>query len=219
MSKAIEAVIFDMDGLMFDTERLHIALWRRVEEESGVHFRAGMPDMTGMSAAAIEALYRKRYGDAFDYRALRARVQAYAEDYVARHGVPVKPGLAELLEALRSMGLKRALATSTYRVPALKLIRRAGLEDCFDAMVFGDAVERSKPDPQIFLTAARTLGCPPVRTLVLEDSVNGANAACAGGFPTIMIPDLQQPDGALEARLTGKFGSLLDVISFIKTEV
>lgn len=146
-------------------------------------------------------------------------MQAYAEDYVARHGVPVKPGLVELLEPLRSMNLKRALATSTHRVPALKLIRQAGLEDFFDTMVFGDAVERSKPDPQIFLTATWALGCLPVRTLVLEDSVNGANAACAGGFLTIMIPDLQQPDGALEARLTGKFGSPLDVISFIKTEV
>lgn len=211
----IEAAIFDMDGLMFDTERLHISIWERLEKECGFHFRDGMPDMTGMNATAVAKLYREKYGDSFDYDALLNKRRRYAEEHIERYGVPIKPGLRELLATLDRLHIRRALATSTDRKSAMKLIRTAGLESCFQVMVFGDEVQCSKPNPEIFLTAAKKLGSMPERSLVLEDSINGASAGCNGGFPTVMVPDLLQPDQALEARLTGKFDSLLDVIPFV----
>ena len=128
----------------------------------------------------------------------RARWVEHWKGEVDRAGVSRKPGLDETLELLESMGVPKAVATSTEGGDALFTLRRAGLEDRFDGIVTGDQVAEGKPAPDIFLAAAESLGVPPERCIAFEDSDAGTVAARAAGMLTVMVPDMKPPSA--EAR-------------------
>lgn len=154
----VRLVIFDMDGLMFDTERIAVDAWRRAGERLGVKIPPELIIETiGLNEKDTEAALLRRLGAAFPYgEARRLRIQ-YAEEAVARNGVPVKEGLAELLDDLDGAGIPKAFATSTERPRALRLLELAGVRSRFDAVVCGDEAARGKPCPDIFLAAAAKL--------------------------------------------------------------
>ncbi len=211
----INGVIFDMDGLMFDTERISQLAYDYVEKQLGIDLRTGLPDMMGMSLKQVRQIQTEHFGPDFDFDKIREMRTAFREAYIAEHGLPVKPGLRELVAYLRRHGLKWAIATSTRSQVTKNNLDITGLREDFPLMVCGDMVEKSKPDPQIFYMAAELLGTPPKETAVLEDSCNGVRAAAAGGFITCMIPDLKQPDEEIRSLITRKFDTLLDVIPFL----
>ena len=211
----ITGVILDMDGLMFDTERIAQLSIDYAEQILGMDLRSGLPDMMGMNATQIRKIQLERFGPDCDLERIQSVRAAFRQAYVERHGIPVKPGLRELIEELKRRRIRWAMATSASAGTAEDNLRRTGLLQDFPLRVCGDMVEQGKPSPQIFYTAAEMLHTVPAETLVLEDSCNGIRAAAAGGFISCMIPDLRQPDEEISALLERKFNTLLEVIPFL----
>lgn len=215
--KSIEAVIFDMDGLMFDTEQISLFSWEQAASPYGFEITLELFKHTiGTNSVKTKAFYQTHFGDVFPLELVYADRLRIAEEYIITHGVPVKKGLFELLEYLRSEGYKLAVATSTSRERALKVLSLAGVVGFFDAIVCGDEVEHSKPNPQIFLKAAEKLQVAPLNCVVLEDSEAGIQAAFDAGMIPVMIPDLKQPEERTVAMLHRQLESLNDVIELLE---
>ena len=184
-----EAVVFDLDGLMIDTERLDWQASKAAGAARGIDVDDDFLRQTiGRRLVDVEPEFERRFGHAVRWRTFAGEVQSWREDYIARHGVPWKTGVAELLDHLDLRGIPRALATSTVREEA---IARMGL--LFPRMhtaAFGDDVANGKPAPDIYLLAVERLGVPADRCLALEDSLPGVKAAERAGLTVIMVPDL-----------------------------
>ena len=192
------AVIFDMDGLMLDSERAIIGCLAEAARERG----HDLPEllwlsMVGHSEAVCRHLLDEAVGEAERERILQ-RSHVLYDDVVAA-GVPHRPGIIEMLDVLQARGIPRAVATSTRRPLALKKLEAAGLLPRFDAICTSSDVAHPKPAPDVYLLAARSLGVDPARCLVLEDSPTGVRAALAAGMYPIQIPDLLEPDDAVRA--------------------
>ena len=190
----LAAVIFDMDGLMFDSERLILRAWTRALADFGyqaseeVFLRS-----VGMTMERTNQVLRDAYGPDFPLDATNARTDVYVWQEVATQGVPLKPGLPALFAYLDSQRIPRAVASSSSRSTVNGLLTAADLLAGFGATVAGDEVARGKPAPDIFQRAADLLGVPPNRCLVLEDSEAGTRAAVAAGMACIIVPDLKHP--------------------------
>ncbi|MBQ1838773.1 MAG: HAD family phosphatase [Ruminococcus sp.] len=190
----IKGAIFDMDGLMFDTERLVYENWQHIMDEMGLPYDFSVFRQTiGRRKKEVELFYRATYGDDFPYWELAGKCRAMYLRRIEREGIPVKKGLYTILERFRERGVKIALATSTSRHTAALNLRTAGVSDYFDALVCGEDVTNGKPHPEVFLTAAARLGLDPADCAAFEDSINGIKSACAAGMMTVMVPDCLQP--------------------------
>ena len=191
----MKSVIFDMDGVLFDTEALCMQAWMEVAA------KWGLPDMEkvfplciGLNANDSRQVVFDAYGEDFDYPLFREHAGAWFRDYVGKNGIPVKPGVSEILEWLKSAGYAVGLASSTKRESVLRHLKHTGLEDYFSVVVGGDMVEHSKPRPDIYLLACERLGVEPGETYAIEDSPNGIRSAHAAGMCPIMVPDIIAPD-------------------------
>ncbi len=187
----ITAVVFDMDGILFDTERLCRDCWIALSKEFEI------PNMEevyalciGVNVQATRQIVYDNYGKDFPFEEYDRRASAMYNEYIAEHGVPVKEGVRETLEALANAGAKIAVASSTRREKVLRLLASAGIDRYFTAVVGGDTVKHSKPDPEIFLTACKALSVAPEEAIAVEDSHNGIRAAHAAGMLAVMVPDL-----------------------------
>ncbi|MDO4555483.1 MAG: HAD family phosphatase [Lachnospiraceae bacterium] len=210
----LAGIVFDMDGLMFDTERVIMESWDSVGVEMGYGpLGPHIFHTLGLNRASRKEYFFSQFGDSFPYDEFQDR---YAKDTYRRtaNQVPVKEGLYELLDFLKEENYRLAVATSSSLESATHKLTQSHLENVFDVIVCGDMVTHSKPDPEIYLTAARELGQPVDRLLALEDSKNGLKAALAAGLHAIMIPDLLPSFPDLEPQLDGKFERLDDLIEF-----
>lgn len=188
------AVIFDMDGLMLDTERLAIPAWQDAKDAVGVDFDMSLLDaMVGRNYQDCRAMILERHGDAFPTDRLMEAWHVAYDAIVERDGIAIKHGLIGLLDWLEQQDVPKAVATSTRRSRAIPKLAFAGLATRFAALVGGDEVARGKPAPDIFLLAAERLGASPSSCLVLEDSAPGVRAALAAGMTAIMVPDQHAP--------------------------
>jgi HAD superfamily hydrolase (TIGR01509 family) len=188
------AVIFDMDGLMLDTEPLAARAWTDAATTMAIAFdHAVTPRLVGRNFADCQALIREHHGADYPVDALMRCWHAAYDAIVEREGIAIKPGLAELLDWLEAHGIAKAVATSTRRSRALAKLVHTGLAHRFAALIGGDEVGRGKPAPDIFLAAAQRLQAHPDECIVLEDSEPGVRAALAGGMRAIMVPDLHPP--------------------------
>jgi len=215
LGKDIESAIFDMDGTMFDTERLRFQTIGQASLEL-----AGRPieertliGSLGLSATRAEALAKEHYGEDYPYREIRQRADELELQHVRTHGVPVKAGLLQVLERLRRSGLTMAVATSSRRAIAEEYLINANVLKYFDITVCGDEVQRGKPHPEIFLRAATELNRSPERCLMVEDSENGLLSASEAGGQPILIHDIKAPRAEIEARAFKAYGSMLEFLS------
>lgn len=188
------AVLFDMDGLMFDSERLILRAWQRAMADFGYQaseevFLASV----GTTVESTNQLLRAAYGPDFPLEATNDRTGEYVWQEVDDLGAPLKPGLLALLDYLEAQGIPKAVASSSKRASIDRLLASAGLTGRFAASAAGDEVTHGKPAPDIFLLAAQRLGVEPARCLALEDSNPGALAAHAAGMAVIIVPDLKPP--------------------------
>lgn len=207
----VDAVIFDMDGLMFDSECVWGTLWEPALAKFGLPVPEGLPAAAcGTTGDATIAAIRAHCGEGVDAEGVFREFYRIAEERFAQ-GAPKKPGLDELLEYLKGRRIPMAVASSSP-VAIIKADLCGGqVEGYFDHVVSGQFVERSKPAPDIFLEAARRLGTRPARTLVLEDSFAGVRAGAAGGFVTVMVPDQHQPTDEIRALASRVCSSLHEV--------
>ena len=192
----IQGVIFDMDGLMFDTERLWDTFWEPACEALGVPMPEDRPGFyaSGRGLAGQYLIQHvQKYFPGVDPQKMLDKVWQVGNERFAR-GVPCKPGLMELLELLEVRGLPRIVASSSPRNMIEQNLQTTGTARYFHDIVCGADVQHSKPAPDIFLEAARRLKLDIHDCLVLEDSFNGVRAGHAAGAVTVMVPDLAQPD-------------------------
>lgn len=208
----LQGVVFDVDGVLFDTEHLAHQIWVEVSREMGwPQVGADYLEFVGRNRTGIREKMTRMYGGEFPREAFLLTCSARAQEKIEREGVPMKPGVREILDFLRARRIPAALATSTGRERTQRRMELTGLGPYFTAIVTGDQVERGKPDPEIYLRACRALGTDPAHTLAVEDSRNGILSASRAGMQVIMVPDMIPPTPELEALLLCRRGSLLEV--------
>ncbi|MGG7176902.1 HAD family hydrolase [Clostridium paraputrificum] len=213
----IEAVIFDMDGLMFDTERISFRSWKEVCKKEGLTMEEDFyTSLIGRNLKGFGVIMKETYGEDFPLDRLYEEKIKIMTDFMNKNGVPVKTGLHELLDYLKDQNYKVAVATSTSRERALHMLEMAGVKNKVNYVICGDEVINSKPNPEIFLKAAEKLGVSPDKCIVLEDSGAGIEAAHAAGMKGINVPDMKVPDEEMKKRSFMICNSLLEVRDYLK---
>jgi HAD superfamily hydrolase (TIGR01509 family) len=188
------AVIFDMDGLMFDTEKLTIPLWEAAGKSFGYNITYDILLRTiGISGEKARLVLLEEFGGDFPYEAIRGEYRLLVKKEIERNGVPQKPGLMYLLDRLRVANIPLGVATSSRTATAIDLLGKAGIIERFKAITGGEEVTNGKPAPDIFLLAAKKLGQPPAACVGFEDSTAGLMGLSVAGIRSIFIKDLLSP--------------------------
>ena len=213
-----QAAIFDMDGLLLDTERVCKNIFQEACESLSVPFLEHVYlDIIGRNAQGIEQVIRAGYGNDLDYPALN-EAWRYRYNAVVKHqAIPVKEGVVELLTWLKANQIPLAVATSTQKDVARIKLQLAKLDTYFDVITTGCEVKRGKPDPEIYLLAAQRLKVEPTLCLAFEDSNNGVLSAVNANMQTFQIPDLVEPTQEILALGHTVSPSLADVLVSLKT--
>lgn len=209
----VKAVLFDMDGLLLDTEKLLVRFWVQAANE------AGFP-MKREHALAIRSLHRKfaipflreTFGEDFDYVKIRSRRMELMNEYLSENPLELKRGAVELLSFLNENSIPAAIATATDLERTRDYLTRVGIFGYFDKIVCATMVEEGKPKPDIYMYAAGCLKLDPRECMALEDSPNGVRSASSAGCVTVMVPDLTPPDEELSRLAYACVDSLEDVI-------
>ena len=213
----IKGVIFDMDGLMFDTERIWATLWEPALAGLGLSYKEGLDAAArGTAGDSMRAVLRRFFGPDCDTDAIMEALHQQAET-AFQAPPPKKPGLDELIAYLEAQHIPMVVASSSRMTSILRHLNNWHMADHFKALISGEQFSASKPDPEIFLLAAEKLGTDPAHTLVLEDSYNGVRAGAAGGFVTVMVPDLLPADDEMRGLYTMECTSLNEVLAKLKT--
>lgn len=212
------AVIFDMDGLMYGTEQQIRQAWDDVGPEiAGKPLGNDIYNTMGMNRALRVKYFRDTYGVDFPYDKFETAYKARVAEIKEKEGIPVKPGLFELLAYLSEERIPAVLATGSSSFHTYQNLAFTKTPDVFRYVICGDMVEAAKPDPYIYRLSCRLLGMQPEEVLVLEDSVNGVLAASAAKTPVIMIPDLQKGrTEAVEGMPLVMMESLLEVRAWLQ---
>lgn len=199
LPRPVKAVVFDMDGLLVDTE---VVVFRAMQRAAG-GFGGEMPfhtfrRMVGLTHDASDAIVTEHFGAGFDLAAWSAAVSAHFREELAA-GIALKAGATEILDHLDATGLPRAIATSSTLESVRASLGPHSLVDRFHALITRDVQVNGKPHPEPFLKAAHALGIDPADCLALEDSHNGVRAAAAAGMMTVMVPDMLDPTEEMES--------------------
>lgn len=213
-----KAVIFDLDGLLIDSEIISYKMYADLLQKHNLRFTldtyvrhySGKNGVTNMQNLIFT------YHLPISLEQGLAYVDALEKGYFAE-GVPLKPGARELLHFLKRRDIKILLASSSTRERALSVLAQHGIENCFDAMVFGPEIAHGKPAPDIFIKAREKSGEASADCLVLEDSEAGIRAAYAAGIDVICVPDMKRPDGAFLSVAAAVLPALLDVPLWLET--
>jgi len=214
------AVVFDMDGVILDTENLGIAAWRKAGVKYGIsedEINRVYRLIIGTKVERGNEIIRENFGKDFPSEDFRKECGSYIRD-VLNTKIPLRPFAREILEFLKNNGIKVALASSTKYEIVMRELTQEGLIGYFDVIIGGDLVAKSKPEPDIFLKAIADLGETPENCFIVEDSVNGIRAARASGAKPIMVPDLVTPTEEIKALCHKIFDSLGEVMEYLGTQ-
>ena len=208
----IKGVIFDMDGVILDSEKLYVRFWC----EAGRFYGFPMEEKHALSIRSMarqlaSEKLRGIFGSSFDYDAVRSKRVELMDKYVEENGIELKDGAEDLLMYLKENGYRIALATATPPDRAEKYLKAHDLYKYFDVTVSASMVSLGKPAPDIYLLAAEMLGLSAQSCLALEDSPNGIRSASSAGCVTVMVPDLDLPNDDILTLLHGVANGLCDV--------
>ncbi len=217
MKDDIKAVIFDMDGLMFDTERVYVEAMDYIGEKIGLGKLGYIVRKTlGMNRSSARKVWIDELGENYDEEVINREIIIYYTEYYKNNTVPVKYGLYELLEYLEENNYKIALASSSEKEIIIRHLKETNIDKYFSVIVSGEDFEVSKPNPDIYLKACELLKEEPKNCIALEDSKNGLLAAHNAGCRPVMIPDLYEAEDKIIKILYRKFDSLKGVVNLLK---
>ena len=210
----VSAVIFDMDGVLLDTEKVYLESCCAAAEEMGIGDVSDVcVSCIGITAEATKKKFLEVFGGEEECERFWDISRRITRERLSK-SIPVKPGGRELLQYLYDNGVPMALASSTKTEIVIRELISVDLFGFFTRIIGGDMVKSSKPDPEIFLTAASALGVTPDECIVIEDSKNGILAASSAGMTAFLVPDLVVPDDEMLKRSARVMDSLFDVISY-----
>ena len=215
------AAVFDLDGTMFDSERVVAYSWNIVGKRMGLGEHLGdehIRNTLGMTRATRKQYFLDQFGKDFPYDEFQEAYPVVYMEYDKTHGVPVKEGLYELLDALDEKKIPAAVATSSSPDHAYWNLERAGIRDRFAAIITGEMVKEGKPSPEIYLTACSKLGISPEEAMALEDATSGILSASRAGMYTVLIPDLLKEFGEVRKFVCRQAVSLKEVAAWIRGE-
>lgn len=191
----MNCAIFDMDGLLVETEILYVYAFKEVCEIMGDEYDEELfKTCIGTTKKTQEGILKKHFGDDYDFERSNMLTNSVIDRYTDEGNLFLKKGVEEILQMFKSKGFKLAVASSNSSQKVFRALDLTGIKHYFDEILTGDMVTNGKPDPEIFLKACKKLGSTPSKSYVFEDSFNGVRAGFAGGFYTVMVPDLIPPD-------------------------
>ena len=215
--RPIRGILFDMDGLVLDSEKLYSRFWREACGFYGFEMSYEQSlKMRALNRYAGEAMLKSFFGEAADYVQLRTKRIELMDAFVEENGVELRPGIVELLDHLQEKNIPAAIASSSPLPRIRNHLSRHGLDVRFRALCSGHDVPNGKPAPDIYLYAAQQLGLKPEECMALEDAPAGIESAYRAGCLPVMVPDQDQPEEKTVAMLYAKADSLLDVIGLVK---
>jgi len=196
-----KAVVFDMDGVLVDTEKIYRQSWKKNAATIGMsedEMEIWCDWIAGGNTESNARLFKSIRGEDFDYLAFRQRTMNLFNEHVAKYGIDIKPYVEDTLKFLKEKGIKIAVATSTSRDRAKQRLESVHIAEYFDEMVCGDEIVKGKPDPDIYYRACEKLGIEPKMAVAVEDSMNGLVSASIAGLHTVMVVDLIKPNETTE---------------------
>lgn len=215
----INAIVFDMDGTLIDTEKYYRICWPKALAVFGYH----MTDEQALSFRSLgrpfaPARLKELFGDEIDYISVREKRKEIMNEYLENNGIEIKPGAIELLSWLREHGIKTGVATATDFQRTEKYLSELGLVEYIDEIVCATMVKEGKPSPDIYTYVCEQIGEKPENVIAVEDSPNGVLSAYRAGCKVIMVPDQTQPDKELCDLLYAKVDRLDDIIDYFERQ-
>ncbi len=211
------AVLFDIDGLMLDTERMALAAWKKALAERGYTLdEASALRLLGLTVQDTAEILESIFGVGWPYKEVYARRMAMYDNDIETNGIPIKPGLMELLDFLEGHQVAKGVVSSTPCRFAARKLALAGIERRFQTVICADMAARGKPAPDLFFEASRQMNFPPRQCVVLEDSDAGIIAAHEAGMLPVMIPDMKDPAPEVRALAYRVLPSLVEVIPLLE---
>jgi HAD superfamily hydrolase (TIGR01509 family) len=209
---SIQAAIFDMDGLLFDTESIARWAWKQALASHGYMMNDELyKEFIGRDLSWREKILKKRYGENFPFESVTAQRIKIGDEREMREGLPTKAGVLDLLNKLSSLGITIGLATGTSRTRTIRRLTNAAIYQYFTTIVTSEDVAQGKPAPDIFLEVSRRINVVPWQCVVFEDSSVGVEAAFTAGMHTIMVPDIEQPSSEIKSLAYRVLNSLEEV--------
>ena len=214
-----KAVIFDMDGVIFDTEKVYLDIWIEVFEKYGYKMTKELyVTVMGTGRKNVIKTFLENFGDDLPIEKMYEEKDNQLFYRIENQGIPLKEGVKELFSMLKEKDYKIALATSAKKERVEKQIKDKWLKESFDAIVCGDDVEKGKPSPDIFLKAAKEIDVEPENCFVVEDSPAGIKAAFSGGMKGIHVEDLKEADEDILKYCEKKFKNLQEIKEYLSCE-
>ena len=212
----IRGVLFDMDGVVLDTEKLYTRFWREAANALGYPMTEEQAlGMRSLNSAAGQARLESYFGSGVSRAAVRDKRIELMNAYVDIHGVDPKPGIFELMDTLKNSKIPTAITTSSPLPRVRRYLNPLGLSERFDYLCSGHDVPQGKPEPDIYLYGAQSIGVPPAACLAIEDSYAGILSAHRAGCMVVMVPDLDEPTPEMKELLFARCDTLLDVKDLI----
>lgn len=214
--KKIKGVIFDMDGLIIDTEKWLQKYYVQASCELGCPMKPeDVLEIRSLSAEYAIPKLKELVGEHFDYYGVKELRKKYMSEHIEKYGIEKKKGIDELLQYIKSNNLKCAVATATAPDRTEEYLTKLNIYSYFDEVVCAAMVKHGKPQPDIYIEASKRLGLPPENCIALEDSPNGVLSAYRAGCVAVMVPDLTQPDEETSRLIYAKADDLSKVIGII----
>ena len=198
-----------MDGVLIDTEKYLTRFWQQAAREAGLEMELTECYLFRSFASKFaSAAFREKYGDSYDYDAIRNRRKELMKAHLEKNGIEIKPQVKETLQALKEQGYCLAVVTATDEERTEKYLKESGIYDWFDSVICATMVERGKPFPDVYLYACQQIGFSPEMCM----------AAFSAGLKTVMVPDLTLPDEELKKKVVGVAPSLGSVLKYVEAE-
>ena len=213
----IKAVLFDMDGVIFDTEREYLKEWNKIFEKYGYEMKKEIyVSVMGRGRKKVKEIFKENFGDDLPIEEMYIEKDKMLKEAIENNEVPLKQGALELLEFLKKNEYKTALATSAKKDRVKSQVTHAKINNLFDAIVCADDIVNSKPDPEIFLKAAEKVNIKPENCIVIEDSEAGIRAAFNAGMIAFHVKDLKEADESIIKYCDKNFENLIEIKKYIE---